>query len=115
MHAPFAAGDTMTRQGAVATKLPGELPALLQEVAAGHSVVVLQNLGLDFAPRWHYAVLVGYDRLKREFVLRSGEEERQTLSWATFEHTWTRAGQWAGNTAPSASSVKVALRSISSQ
>jgi len=83
------------RQGAVATKLPGELHALLQEVAAGHAVVVLQNLGLDFAPRWHYAVLVGYDLAAREVILRSGITERERLPLRTFEFTWARGGHWA--------------------
>lgn len=83
------------RQGAVATRLPGELMALLREVAAGHAVVVLQNLGLDFAPRWHYAVLVGYDLDAGELVLRSGTTERERLSLRTFEHTWARGGHWA--------------------
>lgn len=83
------------RQGAVATLLPGELGSLLRELAAGHPVVVLQNLGLDFAPLWHYAVLVGYDLPARELVLRSGEVERERMSLRTFEHTWARAGHWA--------------------
>ncbi len=83
------------RQGAVATKLPGELHALLQEVAAGHAVVVLQNLGLDIAPRWHYAVLVGYDLTTREVILRSGTTERERLPLRTFEYTWARGGHWA--------------------
>ena len=83
------------RQGAVATKLPGELTALLQELVAGHAVVVLQNLGLDFAPRWHYAVLVGYDLGTREVILRSGTTERERLPLRTFEFTWARGGHWA--------------------
>jgi hypothetical protein len=83
------------RQGAVATKLPGELHALLQEVAAGHAVVVLQNLGLDIAPRWHYAVLVGYDLAAREVILRSGTTQRERLPLRTFEFTWARGGHWA--------------------
>jgi len=83
------------RQGAVATRLPGELTALLREVAAGHAVVVLQNLGLDVAPRWHYAVLVGYDLPAGELILRSGTERRAILSLRTFEFTWARGGRWA--------------------
>lgn len=83
------------RQGAVATRLPRELEALLREVAAGHAVVVLQNLGLDWFPRWHYAVVVGYDLAERELVLRSGETERTKLSLRTFEYTWARGGRWA--------------------
>jgi len=83
------------RQGAVAALLPGELEALLREVAAGHPVVVLQNLALPVVPRWHYAVLVGYDLDAGEVVLRSGTTRRATLSLRTFEHTWARAGHWA--------------------
>lgn len=83
------------RSGGFVVPVGGGLQGLIEAIDAGQPVLLLQNLGLPRWPSWHYAVLVGYDRLKREFVLRSGEEERQTLSWATFEHTWTRAGQWA--------------------
>ena len=83
------------RQGAVATRLPPQMQALLREVAAGHAVVVLQNLGLDLLPRWHYAVVVGYDLTARELVLRSGTTRRETLALRTFEYTWARAGRWA--------------------
>lgn len=86
---------TARRQGALAVRVPGTLEALLREVAAGHPVVVLQNLSLPIAPRWHYAVVVGYDLAKRELLLRSGIIERQVLSLATFEHTWARGGHWA--------------------
>lgn len=83
------------RQGAVATRLPRELQALLAEVAAGHAVVVLQNLGLDLLPRWHYAVVVGYDLTTREIMLRSGTTARERLPLRTFEYTWARGGRWA--------------------
>jgi len=83
------------RHGAVATRLPGTLAALLNEVQAGHPVVVLQNLGLSWAPRWHYAVLIGYDIDAGDVVLRSGTTRRQVMAMRTFEHTWNRAGGWA--------------------
>ena len=83
------------RGGAVATVLPGELETLLRELAAGNPIVVLQNLGLAWAPSWHYAVLVGYDLDAREFFLRSGPMRRQQLSFRTFEHTWKRSNYWA--------------------
>jgi len=83
------------RQGAVATRLPPDLLALLREVAAGHAVLVLQNRGLDIAPMWHYAVLVGYDLPARELFFRSGTLRREVLSLRTFEHIWARAGRWA--------------------
>jgi tetratricopeptide (TPR) repeat protein len=83
------------RAGAVATRLPGNLTALLQEAVDGHPPVVLLNLGLSWLPRWHYAVLVGHDLDARELVLRSGETERARFAIGTFEHTWARAGHWS--------------------
>ena len=83
------------RHGALPVVLPPSLEALLQELAAGHAVIVLQNLGLSWVPYWHYAVAIGYD-LDRELIfLRSGPEQRQELSLSTFERTWQRSQMWA--------------------
>ncbi len=83
------------RHGVVATIIPGTLEALMRETAAGHPVVVLQNLGLSWAPSWHYAVVIGYDLNQEALLLRSGDMQRQALALSTFEHTWDRAGRWA--------------------
>jgi len=83
------------RHDAFAQRLPPRLDAVLQEVQAGHPVVVLQNLGLSIRPVWHYAVVVGYDLPREELVLRSGVTERETMPLRTFEHTWQRVGHWA--------------------
>lgn len=83
------------RNGVVAVPIPGRLEALVQEIAAGHPVVVLQNLGLDWAPAWHYAVAVGYDLDAGQLLLRSGLQQRQELSLSTFDHTWARSQRWA--------------------
>lgn len=82
-------------RGAVAVRIPGRLDALLRELAAGHPVVVLQNLSLPISPVWHYAVAIGYDLDRRELLLRSGPARRQQLSLSTFEHTWARGDHWA--------------------
>ena len=57
-------------------------------------VVVLQNLGLSFAPRWHYAVLVGHDLATRELVLRSGDHPRDVMDHALRTHlgAWRALG-----------------------
>ena len=86
---------TTRRQGLVAYVLAPRLGALLGEVAAGHPAVVLQNLALDWAPRWHYAVVIGYDLPARSIVLRSGTTRRLEMSLDTFERTWARGGHWA--------------------
>ena len=83
------------RHGALAVTLPQRLDALMAELDAGTPVVVLQNLGLSFAPRWHYAVLVGHDLAADTLVLRSGTTRRATMGFTPFEHTWARSGHWA--------------------
>jgi hypothetical protein len=76
-------------------KLDGRLESLLRELAAGNPVFVLQNLGLDIYPVWHYEIVVGYDFDERLMILRSGVRRRVTRSFALFEKTWQRAGHWA--------------------
>ncbi len=68
--------------------------ALLREVAAGHPVIVLQNLGLSWAPLWHYAVVIGFDRLADEVVLHTGLSAERRTNWALFLNTWSRAREW---------------------
>lgn len=86
---------TARRHGRVAYRLAPRLDDLLSEVAAGTPVVVLQNLLFSFAPRWHYAVVVGYDRAREEIILRSGTTERLVVTLSNFERTWARSQHWA--------------------
>lgn len=88
------------RQGMLAYPLQPTLESLLGEVAAGNPVLVLQNLGFDWWPQWHYAVVVGYDRADKSVLLRSGTERRQRLSLTNFDSTWARGGRWAILTLP---------------
>ena len=91
------ANDIVTaarRNGRLAVRLDG-LRAVLGEIAAGHPVLVFQNLSLDIFPQWHFAVAVGYDLERRALFLRSGREKRLVTPLDTFEHTWARGGHWA--------------------
>ncbi len=82
-------------RGLVPYPLRPELDDLLQELAAGRPVLVMQNLGLDWLPQWHFAVAVGYDLDKRLIILRSGTQRRRVTVLSTFERTWMRADRWA--------------------
>lgn len=75
--------------------LSANLENLLLEVAAGHPVLVMQNLGFSWQPQWHYAVVIGYDLDNQQLILRSGTEKRLFLPLKTFERTWRRANYWA--------------------
>ncbi len=83
------------QHGRVVYTLEPQLGAVLQEVAAGHPVLVLQNLGLDLLPRWHFAVVKGYDLAARQLILNSGRIENYRVAIGTFERTWARAEHWA--------------------
>lgn len=78
------------RHGRLAYRLEPELGALRAALADGLPVLVLQNLGLSWAPRWHFAVVVGEDTARRELILRSGRQARQRLPVAVFDRTWAR-------------------------
>lgn len=82
------------RQGLLAVPVEPALDALLAEIAANHPVLVLQNLGLNWLPRWHYAVVVGYDLARQELVLRSGTEPRRITPFGVFLNTWDRSARW---------------------
>jgi predicted Zn-dependent protease len=81
------------RQGKVAYPINGA-QALLREIAAGHPVIVLQNLGLSWMPVWHYAVVIGYDVDAEVLILHSGVTRRKKTSFRTFENTWARGDHW---------------------
>ncbi len=82
------------RHGRIAYRINPDLQSLFKEVSAGNPVLVLQNLGLSWAPAWHYAVVTGFDLTKQKVILRSGEEKRHQTSLTTFEHTWARSKYW---------------------
>lgn len=84
----------------LAYRLRPELDALLAELAAGHPVLVLQNLSLPWWPRWHYSVVIGYDAERRQVTLHSGTTAFHEVPLATFLRTWARGGNWALLTLP---------------
>ncbi len=81
------------RYGRIAYVIRG-MEALLREVAAGHPVIVLQNLGLSWAPAWHYAVAIGYDVPRDTIILHSGLKARKDTACRVFQNTWSRSGEW---------------------
>lgn len=83
------------RQGLLAYPLDSRLESVLREVAAGHPVIVFQNLSLPIYPVWHYAVVIGFERERQTLLLHSGRTEFLEMSLATFERTWERGHHWS--------------------
>lgn len=83
------------RQGLLAYPLNPTLDSLLTEVGQGRPVIVLVNLAFNWWPRWHYAVVTGFDLDKNTITVHSGKTASQTWSLSTFEHLWTRSNYWS--------------------
>lgn len=83
------------RYGRLSYALAPELQAITRELEAGRPVLVLHNYGLPAWPRWHYAVVVGFDAGRQQVMLRSGVTQRQVLSARHFMRAWDNADRWA--------------------
>jgi hypothetical protein len=82
------------RHGMVSYRIEPRYADLLREVAAGHPVVVLQDVGM-MLPEWHYAVVNGFDYASGTIFLRSGLQVRQQMPFSYFERTWLPGSYWA--------------------
>lgn len=81
------------RHGIIPYVIEPDPSALVAELAAGRPVLVLQNLGVDRVPVWHYAVVVGL--AGERVVLRSGAEQRRLERSSQFLRSWQRGDNWA--------------------
>lgn len=86
---------TPRQYGRVAYQLEPRFADLVREVAAGHPVIILQDIGLGIFTKWHYAVVVGYDYPAGELYLRSGEKKREAMPFTMLEYTWKKSNYWA--------------------
>ncbi|WP_432698344.1 PA2778 family cysteine peptidase [Marinobacterium sp. YM272] len=78
----------------IAYTIEPELEALIDAIDAGYPVLVLQNLAMEWYPRWHYAVAIGYDLEDETIILRTGITERYAADMKVFERTWKRGDYW---------------------
>ena len=85
--------SAVRRHGRIAYPVSG-MNTLTAELAAGHPVIVLLNLGFFWYPKWHYAVVVGYDKPAGEIILHSGINENERLSFRVFNNLWSRSEKW---------------------
>jgi tetratricopeptide (TPR) repeat protein len=83
------------RHGRLPYVLDPEWPAIQRELQAGRPVLVLQNLGLTWYPVWHYAVVIGFDPVHQDVILRSGIEARRIIDINRFMRSWAQASNWA--------------------
>lgn len=87
-----------------AVNLAQSLSAIEQE----QPVLIFQNLGLGWFPRWHYSVLVGYDADQEKVSLHDGKDAYSEMTFKRFGNSWERGGKWAYVVVPAAVIPKVA-------
>ncbi len=68
--------------------------SLIHRLQAGHPVLVLQNLGLNWLPKWHFAVVVGFDASTGTVHLRSGRNPLLKTRLKEFIRTWEASNNW---------------------
>jgi tetratricopeptide (TPR) repeat protein len=81
------------RHGKIAYEITGP-DAIFPEIAAGHPVIILQNLGFSWLPVWHYAIVIGYNFTENTVILRSGVTQRKVMSYDRFEKSWAHSNYW---------------------
>lgn len=81
------------RQGMLALQVSG-VQNLLREVAAGHPVIVFENLALTWLPQWHYALVFGYDLNNQTVLMHSGPEAFKRWDMKKLERSWKLADYW---------------------
>ena len=70
------------------------MPDLLLELASGRPVIVLQNLSFPWLPKWHYALITGYDLEDVRVDMISGDRPHHSMNMRAFEPTWEIANHW---------------------
>ncbi len=83
------------KYGLLVYQLAPKIEDVLSEIAAGNPVLVMQNLGFAWLPRWHFSVAMGFDLERKIISLRSGHEKKHDVPIRLFMKTWERADQWA--------------------
>lgn len=81
------------RHGYLAVPIEG-LENLLMEVAAGHPVIALENLGFSWYPQWHYSLITGYDLKEQTLTMHTGARASKTTPINYFERNWKLANYW---------------------
>lgn len=86
--------SAVRRQGLIPIKI-SDLKSLLTEITYGQPVLVFQNLGLSWYPKWHYAVALGYDLDGPDIIMHSGKDKFVRTDMRLFERSWALTNSWA--------------------
>ncbi|MDA8229970.1 MAG: PA2778 family cysteine peptidase [Magnetospirillum sp.] len=85
--------DTAQRFGRLAYPVSGTR-AMHAELAAGHPVLILENLGVAGEPLWNCAVAVGYRDGGAVFLINGGDQPARPMSRGLLDRLWSDTERW---------------------
>lgn len=84
----------------------GSLDNLKSELAQGHPLVALLDLGFAIFPQGHYVVVIGYDDRRRGVYVHSSLDKDVFVSYERFLPSWDKTGRWTLLVTPSESRLR---------
>ncbi len=72
-----------------------DLKDVVTEVRADNPVIILQNNGFAFFPRWHFSVMTGLNLRGPDVYLHDGDDEVHKMDMRLFERSFVLGGRRA--------------------
>lgn len=85
--------DTARHFGRLAYPIAGQ-ERLDRELAAGHPVLILENLGVAREPLWNCPVAVGYEGSGDTVLVHAGDQAAKPISTRLLDRLWSDSDQW---------------------
>jgi tetratricopeptide (TPR) repeat protein len=85
--------DTARHYGRLAAPVHG-LDALEAELAAGHPVLIVENLGVARKPLWNCAIAVGYRDSGARLVINENDQQSKAISRNLLDRLWSETDSW---------------------
>ncbi|MBI3809286.1 MAG: peptidase C39 family protein [Nitrospirae bacterium] len=88
-------------RGLAAEIYRGSLNDLKAQLAAGHPLVALLDLGFAIFPQGHYVVVTGYDDQRQGVYVHSSLDKDVFVPYERFLPSWDKTGRWTLLVTPS--------------
>lgn len=91
---PMDMDRAMRERGFRTTTAHGDRTLLFGSVRRGAPVICLLDLGFSVFRQPHYVTVIGFDEVRRLFILHDGVTQDRTMSYEQFDRYWSRGGSW---------------------
>lgn len=70
---------------------PRNLNSLLQILAEGYPVITLENSAFSWWPRWHYRLIIGYDKTNKRLYALQADHSITSMKMVNFVNSWEKS------------------------